>query len=63
MIKVIMISYFTPAWPSNKAGLGIGYRGGRGIVLARLPPLTATGPPRWSAPIFVKVRWPQNHVD
>ncbi|PRW44259.1 UPF0420 [Chlorella sorokiniana] len=36
-------------------GLGIGYRGGRGIVLARLPPLTASGPPRWSAPIFVKV--------
>lgn len=37
-------------------GLGIGFRGGHGIVLARLPPLTATGPPRWSAPIFVKVR-------
>jgi len=49
-------------------GLGLGFRAGKGILLARLPSRTASEPARWSAPVFLKasaasccgcrVRWP-----
>lgn len=39
---------------SYKGGLGFGFAGGSGILLVRLPRLLGE-PPRWSAPIFLKL--------
>ncbi|KAL4428444.1 hypothetical protein ABPG75_002533 [Micractinium tetrahymenae] len=39
----------------TKAGLGLGFRSGHGMLLARMPALAASDPPRWSAPVFLKV--------
>ena len=38
------------------AGLGVGFRSGHGILLAHLPAHHPSEPPRWSAPVFLKVR-------
>lgn len=38
----------------TKAGLGVGFRSGHGILLAHLPAHRPSEPPRWSAPVFLK---------
>ncbi|KAL4439223.1 hypothetical protein ABPG77_004125 [Micractinium sp. CCAP 211/92] len=39
----------------TKAGLGLGFRSGHGMLLVRMPTEAASDPPRWSAPVFLKV--------
>jgi hypothetical protein len=47
--------YCTLHAPRCSAGLGVGFRSGHGILLAHLPAHRPSEPPRWSAPVFLKV--------
>ena len=47
--------YRTLHAPRCSAGLGVGFRSGHGILLAHLPAHRPSEPPRWSAPVFLKV--------